>query len=88
LEQYPDLFNHHHGSLSSTSQIPNEKKRMLLNQEDDAAEAGPTADLYREEMTDRMISYPHEEKPEIFRVMDGATNFRVDTHVKEVLRPV
>ncbi len=61
---------------------------MPLVLDGDAAEAWLIQDLSREEMTDLMVPYPHDEKLESYRVMDGVTNTRVDTNVEEVLRPV
>ncbi len=60
---------------------------MPLILEGDAARGLAMPDLSKDEMSNLMVPYPHHEKLDSYRVMDGVTNTRVDTNVEEVLRP-
>ncbi|ERM81378.1 hypothetical protein P872_09665 [Rhodonellum psychrophilum GCM71 = DSM 17998] len=70
------------------AEIHNERKRMPLILDGDAADAWLLQDLAKEEMADLMVPYPHDELLEGYRVMDGVTNTRLNTNVEEVLKPV
>ena len=70
------------------AEIHNERKRMPLILDGDAADAWLLQDLAKEEMADFMVPYPHDDLLEGYRVMDGVTNTRLNTNVGEVLKPV
>ncbi len=69
------------------AQIHNEKKRMPLVLDGEAAEAWLLKDLTKDEMSDLMVPYRDDSKLGAYRVMDGVTNSRIDTNVPEVLQP-
>lgn len=69
-------------------EIHNEKKRMPLILDGEAADAWLLSDLTKNEMTELMVPFPDDSKLDAFRVMDHVFNTRVDTNVPEVIMPL
>lgn len=67
--------------------VHNEKLRMPLILNGDAAEAWLLPDISKDEMANLMKTPDVDNELDAYRVMDGVTNSRLDTNVREVLEP-